>query len=183
MCDTPSRLHPPFPPLQVADFGISKQLEQTFGVAQSFVGTATYMAPERVHGAECVLGGRGWGGWGGLRGGGVRGGGRRRRQSARLGMGRGGWVRGSGSGLSGGGECAPRPPAASFPTPQPRPKCFPEHRHQWRSERSDPPHHPMRPGAILVMLAWLPRRANSVPRPHFNYFCSLHPPGLSVRRA
>jgi len=36
----------------VADFGISKQLEQTFGVAKSFVGTATYMAPERVRGAE-----------------------------------------------------------------------------------------------------------------------------------
>jgi len=34
----------------LADFGISKQLEDTFGLAKSFVGTAAYMAPERLHG-------------------------------------------------------------------------------------------------------------------------------------
>ena len=30
--------------------GISKQLEATLGMAKSFVGTAAYMAPERVKG-------------------------------------------------------------------------------------------------------------------------------------
>ena len=38
--------------VQLADFGISKQLETTCGMARSFVGTAAYMAPERVQGAE-----------------------------------------------------------------------------------------------------------------------------------
>jgi len=37
--------------VRVSDFGISKQLEQTFGnFAKSFVGTAAYMAPERISG-------------------------------------------------------------------------------------------------------------------------------------
>lgn len=36
--------------VRVSDFGISKQLEQTFAV--SFVGTAAYMAPERIHGHD-----------------------------------------------------------------------------------------------------------------------------------
>ena len=36
----------------VADFGISKRLEETRGMARSFVGTAAYMAPERIAGQE-----------------------------------------------------------------------------------------------------------------------------------
>ena len=36
----------------MTDFGISKQLEQTFGMARSFVGTAAYMAPERIAGDD-----------------------------------------------------------------------------------------------------------------------------------
>jgi len=36
--------------VRVSDFGISKQLEQTFAV--SFVGTAAYMAPERINGND-----------------------------------------------------------------------------------------------------------------------------------
>lgn len=38
--------------VRLADFGISKQLEATFGVARSFCGTAVYMAPERISGAD-----------------------------------------------------------------------------------------------------------------------------------
>ncbi len=38
--------------VRVSDFGISKQLEGTFAAAQSFVGTATYMAPERLRGSD-----------------------------------------------------------------------------------------------------------------------------------
>ena len=38
--------------VRVTDFGISKQLEQTFGMARSFVGTAAYMAPERIAGDD-----------------------------------------------------------------------------------------------------------------------------------
>ena len=38
--------------VRISDFGISKQLEQTFGMAKSFVGTAAYMAPERINGEE-----------------------------------------------------------------------------------------------------------------------------------
>jgi|EP00908_Phaeocystis_cordata_P014739 serine/threonine protein kinase len=38
--------------VRVADFGIAKQLEQTMAMAQSFVGTAAYMAPERVSGDD-----------------------------------------------------------------------------------------------------------------------------------
>ncbi len=34
--------------VKIADFGVSKQLEQS--VARSFVGTNVYMAPERLHG-------------------------------------------------------------------------------------------------------------------------------------
>ncbi len=36
----------------VADFGMSKELEETRGMARSFVGTAAYMAPERIQGAD-----------------------------------------------------------------------------------------------------------------------------------
>tara|TARA_B110001452_G_scaffold233848_1_gene211834 strand:+ start:84 stop:1304 length:1221 start_codon:yes stop_codon:yes gene_type:complete len=38
--------------VRVADFGIAKQLEQTMAMAQSFVGTAAYMAPERMKGDD-----------------------------------------------------------------------------------------------------------------------------------
>ena len=41
-----------FAGVRVTDFGISKQLEQTFGMARSFVGTAAYMAPERIAGDD-----------------------------------------------------------------------------------------------------------------------------------
>jgi serine/threonine protein kinase len=36
--------------VKLSDFGISKQLEENFASAKSFVGTATYMAPERLQG-------------------------------------------------------------------------------------------------------------------------------------
>ena len=38
--------------VRVTDFGISKQLEATFGMAKSFVGTTAYMAPERLRGED-----------------------------------------------------------------------------------------------------------------------------------
>ena len=46
------RDHTTFAGVRVTDFGISKQLEQTFGMARSFVGTAAYMAPERIAGDD-----------------------------------------------------------------------------------------------------------------------------------
>lgn len=38
--------------MKIADFGISKALSQTVGFANSFVGTVTYMSPERITGAS-----------------------------------------------------------------------------------------------------------------------------------
>jgi mitogen-activated protein kinase kinase 1 len=48
--------------VRVSDFGISKQLEQTFGdFAKSFVGTAAYMAPERISGQNYTTAADIWG--------------------------------------------------------------------------------------------------------------------------
>lgn len=38
--------------VKLTDFGISKDLDSTVGLAQTFVGTATYMAPERAMGQD-----------------------------------------------------------------------------------------------------------------------------------
>ncbi len=38
--------------VKLADFGIAKELANTAGVAHTFVGTATYMSPERATGQD-----------------------------------------------------------------------------------------------------------------------------------
>jgi serine/threonine protein kinase len=47
--------------VRVSDFGISKQLEATLGMAQSFVGTTSYMAPERLRGDDYSTASDVWG--------------------------------------------------------------------------------------------------------------------------
>ena len=39
--------------VKMCDFGVSKKLLDTKGVANSFVGTRSYMAPERLKGEWC----------------------------------------------------------------------------------------------------------------------------------
>ena len=36
--------------MQITDFGVSGKIENTIGKAASFVGTVTYMSPERING-------------------------------------------------------------------------------------------------------------------------------------
>jgi serine/threonine protein kinase len=36
--------------LKLTDFGISKQLEKTYAITNTFVGTLVYMSPERING-------------------------------------------------------------------------------------------------------------------------------------
>ena len=38
--------------LKLADFGISKAMESTFGLCGTFVGTPIYMSPERIEGIK-----------------------------------------------------------------------------------------------------------------------------------
>lgn len=47
--------------VRLTDFGISKQLEATLGMARSFVGTAAYMAPERIKGNDYSTASDMWG--------------------------------------------------------------------------------------------------------------------------
>jgi len=46
--------------VKLTDFGISKDLNSTVGVAMTFVGTATYMSPERVNGKDYSFGSDIW---------------------------------------------------------------------------------------------------------------------------
>jgi serine/threonine protein kinase len=43
---------PPPSPAQISDFGVAKVLEQTMGYAESQLGTARYMSPERARGPQ-----------------------------------------------------------------------------------------------------------------------------------
>ena len=38
--------------IKLTDFGISKAMESTFGLCGSFVGTPSYMSPERIQGTK-----------------------------------------------------------------------------------------------------------------------------------
>ncbi len=36
--------------MKLTDFGISKQLEKTYAITNTFIGTLCYMSPERING-------------------------------------------------------------------------------------------------------------------------------------
>ena len=38
--------------IKLTDFGISKAMESTYGLCGTFIGTATYMSPERIQGTK-----------------------------------------------------------------------------------------------------------------------------------
>lgn len=38
--------------IKLTDFGISKAMESTFGLCGTFIGTSTYMSPERIQGQK-----------------------------------------------------------------------------------------------------------------------------------
>ena len=46
--------------VKLTDFGITKQLDETIGLADSFVGTITYMSPERLEGEKYSFEGDIW---------------------------------------------------------------------------------------------------------------------------
>jgi mitogen-activated protein kinase kinase 1 len=46
--------------VKLTDFGITKQLDETSGLARTFVGTMTYMSPERMEGENYSFAGDIW---------------------------------------------------------------------------------------------------------------------------
>lgn len=49
--------------VKVSDFGIVRELEHSLEMANTFVGTLTYMSPERIAGEVCACGGGSGGGF------------------------------------------------------------------------------------------------------------------------